>query len=225
MARHSRPDPPATPTLPTLEPGVTLLETETHAIGPLDSLVLDHLLGHGGSAIWVDSGGHAATQQLARIAPSRRLLDRVQVARGFTPFQHYDLVDGLEAQVEPETTLVVVPWVDARYRDGALSRGEPKTMLQSVADRLAALADEAAVPVLVTRKQPDELTQPFDSLSTRSLTYEATAMGPRFVGEEFETLVYSTGNGGVQTTLAFWERVLRQRHELTDRTGTCSGVA
>lgn len=205
-----------TPSLPRLNPGLTLLETETHAVGPIDSLVLDHLLEQDGTAVWVDSHGHATTQQLARLAPSRRLLERVRVARGFTPFQHYELVDGLDEEVGSETALVVLPWIDAPYRDDTLGRGDAAAMLGEVADRLAALTERASVPVLVTLKETDRLIEPFDVLPTHDLLYEATDMGPRFVGDSFETLVYPVDNGGVQTTLAFWERVLQRRHALTE---------
>lgn len=213
------------PSLPGLDPGVTLLETETHAVGPIDSLVLDHLLGQDGMAVWVDSHGHATTQQLARLAPSRRLLERVRVARGFTPFQHYELVDGLDEEVGPETALVVAPWVDAPYRDDTLGHGDATAMMRGVADRLATLAERASVSVLVTLKETDSLTDPFDALSTRDLVYEATELGPRFVGDSFETLVYPVGNGGVQTTLAFWKRVLQRRHALAESETPRPGVA
>ncbi|WP_276258965.1 hypothetical protein [Haloglomus litoreum] len=213
------------PSLPRLDPGVTLLETETHAVGPIDSLVLDHLLGQDGTAVWVDSHDHATTQQLARLAPSRRLLERVRVARGFTPFQHYELVDRLGAEIGPETALVVVPWADAPYRDDSLGRGDTASMMRGVADRLTTLADRASVPVLVTLKKTDSVTEPFDALSTRDLLYEATDLGPRFVGDSFETLVYPVDNGGVQTTLAFWERVLQRRHALAESETPRPGVA
>lgn len=215
----------AVPSLPTLEPEVTLLETETHAVGAIDSLVLDHLLGREGEAIWVDSHGHATTQQLARLAPSQRLLDRVRVARGFTPFQHYSLIEQLADVVGSETTLVVVPWVDAPYRDETLGNTDAAAMVRGVADRLGNLAETASVPVLVTRKRSDALTDPIDALPARTLRYEATEFGPRFVGESFETLVYPTDGGGVQTTLAFWERVLQRRQTLVEETTPRPGVA
>jgi len=214
-----------TPSLPRLNPGVTLLETETHAVGPIDSLVLNHLLGQNGTAVWVDSHGHATTQQLARLAPSRRLLERVRVARGFTPFQHYELLDRLDEEVGPEMALVVVPWVDAPYRDDTLGRGDAASMVRGIADRLARIAERASVPVLVTLKETDGLTEPLDALPTRDLVYEATDMGPRFVGDSFETLVYPVDNGAVQTTLAFWERVLQRRQALVEGKTPQPGVA
>ena len=70
--------------LPQLDDGITLLDVEGSRVVPiLQSLVLDHLLLHDGPAFWVDANGHATTTTLAQIAPSRRLLDRINVARGF----------------------------------------------------------------------------------------------------------------------------------------------
>jgi len=52
-----------------------------------------------GPAFWVDANGHATTTTLSQIAPSRRLLDRIHVARGFTAYQHYGAVSDLPTAV------------------------------------------------------------------------------------------------------------------------------
>lgn len=212
-----------TPELPRLEPGVHCLDCTDSAVGPLHSLVLDHLLTHDGPAYWVDSRGHATTHPLARLAPSQRLLDRVQVARGFTAFQHYSLLDALGDRVtSPDTAadapapgLVVLPAVDALYRDGDLARGEPGRFLESVAERVGALADRSDAPVLLTVQHEDVLTDPLFAVVDDRLECESTRFGPRFVGPDFETLVYRAG-GAIQTTLAFWERVLAARYEAVE---------
>ena len=201
------------PTLPSLPSGVVLLDvtSDERLVGPLDSLALDHLLGHDGDIVWVDSHGHATTQHLSRIAPSQRFLERIRVARGFTAQQHYTLVDRVVEQTPPSTSLVVVPWVDALYRDGDLRRGELRAMLERVADRLVTFAERTGATVLCTRREADELTEPFEAAATERIECQQTRFGPRFVGEEFETLVYELPDGGVQTTLAFWARVVERR--------------
>lgn len=218
------------PTLPTLDSGLVLLETTDNeqAIGPLGSLVLDHLFCSDDRAVWVDSGGHATTQRLARMAPSLGLLERIRVARAFTAYQHYSLVEELDQQlVSPaaRTALVVVPWLDALYRDGDLPTVLAGRMIEHVTERLARLARRANLPVLVTRRQADELTAAIADRATHTIEYQQTAFGPRFVGEAFETLVYE-GNGYVQTTLAFWRRVLERRYDVRDALRvTAEGVA
>ena len=222
------PDPEAVPRLPPLDTGLRLLEAEGRAVGPLDSLVIDHLLRCAGDAVWVDAGGHATTRNLARLAPSLSLLERVRVARAFTAYQHQTLVRRVTESFPPTASLVVVPWVDALYRDGDCSGREAERLVERVTERLAALAAEREVAVLVTRREADDLTAPVADRADATLTCRETRFGPRFVGDGFETLVYEdsegrrlpdgrtrSGDGGwVQTTLAFWARVLERREAM-----------
>jgi hypothetical protein len=198
--RHSRPD----PELPALDDGVTLLRTEERA-GPLCALVVDHLLRSDGAVYWVDAGGHARTDHLARVAPSERLLDRLRLARGFTAHQHHALVDRL---AETGADLFVLPAVDRPYHEET-GYGDRIGLLESVANRLGPLS--RAVPVLLTLTAHDDLTAPVANVVDRTVHHESTAFGPRFAGPGFETLVYPHGDGTVQTTLAFWARVLERR--------------
>jgi len=86
--------------LPSLDDGITLLDIDgSRGVPIVQSLVLDHLLMHGGPAFWVDANGHATTTTLAQITPSQQLLDRIHVARGFTAYQHYGAVDELSTAV------------------------------------------------------------------------------------------------------------------------------
>jgi hypothetical protein len=208
--------------LPSLEPGVNLLENSS--TGPLQSLVLDHLLLHEGQTLWVDSRGQAGTTALARLAPSRRLLERIQVARGFTPYQHYSLVEALQARLETPGTdisLVVVPLLDHHYRSEDLRGLDGGTLVEAVAERLAAIATTHDVPILVTRAEVDDISRPIDRVADTAIACEETRFGPRFVGEEFETLVYRDGRG-YQTTLAFWAEVLAERAATVAATGVSS---
>jgi hypothetical protein len=226
--------------LPTLEAGVTLLDVEGgRGVATVQSLVLDHLLLHDGPAFWVDADGHATTTTLARIAPSRRLLDRIHVARGFTAAQHYGAVRALPAAVNravrhatagggtadrgepprdgdpspPTPSLVVAPAVDARYRDDdAFGAGHAATLLARTLARAVAYADGYDVPVLLTRSERDEFAAPVARAADHHLTCERTRMGPRFVGDDFETLVYPGDDGAFQqTTFAYWRAVLGAR--------------
>ncbi|WP_246986976.1 hypothetical protein [Halorientalis marina] len=209
MRRDDRPE------LPTLESGVQLLDVQATGRGdrlePLAALVVDHLLRTGGRARWVDAGGHARTGPLVRLAPETRLLDRVHVARGFTAHQHAELVRRLRSRVDDGTALLVVPAVDARYREEAGADGQA-LLLRSLA-RLTRLARDHAVPVVVTRRRADDFAAPVERASERVIECERTRFGLRFRTEAFETLVYPQGDGTVQTTLAFWQSVLAARHE------------
>ncbi|WP_158059577.1 P-loop NTPase family protein [Halorussus halophilus] len=215
------------PELPELQSGVHLLEMESddRVTGPLHSLVLDHLLLNDGNACWVDAGGHAVTQSLASLAPSMRTLDRIQVARGFTPNQHYTLLRRLPRQVDEDTSLVVCPDIDQLYRDAETYADEGEELLLRGVATVAGLADRYDIPVLVTRSTRDSFSEPLVAAAEETITVEQTKFGPRFSGSEFETLVYPMGNGVVQTTIAFWKRVLEARQPAYDTAETPQEVS
>ncbi|WP_413229594.1 hypothetical protein [Haloarcula salinisoli] len=226
--------------LPSLADGITLLNVDgSRGVPILQSLILDHLLMHDGPAFWVDANGHATTTTLSQIAPSQRLLDRIHVARGFTAYQHYGAVDELSTAVNqsiqqstgtiqlggqqppgrdddssPHTpSLIVAPAVDAQYRaDDTLSDAHAETLQARTLARLATYADGYDIPVLVTRSTHSEFTAPVATAADHHLECEQTRMGPRFVGDDFETLVYPVDDGAYyQTTFAYWQQLLGAR--------------
>ena len=150
------------PELPTLNEGIHLLETDSRTSGALQSIMLDHLLTHGGSseAVWVDSNGNGSIEPFARLVPSMRVLERVEIARGFTAFQHYSLLNDLAAEVESETALVVLPELDWFYRSDDLHRGEGERMLSAGVTLIEDLHERNEVPILVTRTASDGFSQP-----------------------------------------------------------------
>ncbi len=226
--------------LPSLEDGITLLDTKgDRGVPILQSLVLDHLLLHDGPAFWVDASGHATTTTLAQISPSQRLLDRIHVARGFTAYQHYGAVcdlptavnkaiqmstadvgaagrgaPGRDEDTSPHTpALIVAPAVDAQYRsDDTLSETHAETLQARTLARLVTYAEGYDIPVLVTRNERNEFTEPVTTVADHHLKCEQTRMGPRILGEDFETLVYPVDDGAYyQTTFAYWRQLLAAR--------------
>ena len=212
------------PVLPSLDDGVTLLDVDGRGVPVLQSLALDHLLTHDGPALWVDAAGCARTTTLARVAPTWRLLERVHVARGFTPYQHHaavadvpDAADQVAADADAETpALLVAPVVDGRYRDADdLPREHAHQLLARTLARLRRYSDAYDAPVLLTRAGGDDAGDAFADIVARTadhrLRCEQTAQGPRFVGDDTETLVYPQADGTLQTTLSYWRTVLHQR--------------
>jgi hypothetical protein len=226
--------------LPSLDDGVTLLDVDGgRGVPILQSIVLDHLLLHDGPAFWVDANGHATTTTLSRIAPSQRLLDRIHVARGFTAYQHYGAVCDLPAAVNqsiqdtapdgspcrrqsrnadedasPHTpSLIVAPAIDAQYRDDeTLGETHADTLQARTLARLATYADGYDIPVLVTRTERDDFTAPVAMAADYHLECEHTRMGPRVVGDDFETLLYPVEDGAYYpTTLTYWRQLLAAR--------------
>ena len=200
------------PELPSLDPGITLLETDERMTGSLQSLVLDQLLLEQGSAIWIDAHGHGTTHPLTRITPSMRILDRIHIAQAFTPWQHQSLVQDLAGELTDETTIAVLPALDWFYRSEDLPHGDDERMLSTAAERIVVLAERFEIPVLLTLQTDDTLTAPIHEIADKTIRCKQTKFGPRFAGEEYETLVYPLENGLVQTTLAYWKRILANRH-------------
>ena len=209
---------------PTLSPGVTLLTMDNRAVGALQSLVLDHLLIGDGTAIWVDARNNAITTTLSKLAPSKRVLERISVARGFTPFQHYGIVEDLPEALASTTELVVAPDIDWFYRKAELQAGEGEQMLEDVLERLHHLADTHEIPVLLSRAQQAGVGEIVAAEAEELLTCELTKFGPRFSGDDFETLVFECADGWMQTTLAYWRRLLDIKHPST-LTGEPTGVS
>ena len=213
--------------LPTLEAGVTLLDIDADlGAEPLCALVLDQLLSSGDQAFWVDAGGHVQTSTLATLAPHPQYLERIHVARGFTAYQHASLLDRLPRIVSnaalerTDPALVVVPAMDLLYREDDIPRGQAQELLVQRLATLAGLARGRDLPVVVTRARDDELSEPIEAAAGEILTCQATPFGPRFTSDDTEsdteTLVYHTGDGWLQTTLAFWREILQHRARAVD---------
>jgi len=210
------------PELPSLEAGITLVEAGGDPRLPLQTLLIDHLLLKHGRGVWVGTGKYCTTDTLVSVAPDRRVLNRIDVARGFTPYQHTSLIKNLVRYVDEDTAVVALPDIDAQYRDDDVQGNDSQEMLVRALAQLARVAREHKIPVLCTRAQADEFSQPIEAAASSTLTVQETPMGPRFVGDEFETLVYELDDGWVQTTLAFWQEVLEARQPIHD-TATISG--
>ncbi len=198
--------------LPELEPGITLLEIDASLSRVIHALAVDSVGLSGGDALWIDPGTHAQTAPLVELAPTDRILDRIHIARGFTPFQHVELLRSLPGLVTDRTAVVVVPHLDRYYRDGALFADEGREMLVSGIASLARVAREHEIAVLVTRMTDDDVSEPLETAAHQTLRCESTPFGPRFRTETDETLVYPVEGGlWVQTTLTFWADVLAAR--------------
>lgn len=223
--------------LPSLDSELTLLDIESErGVSVLQSLVLDHLMMHDGPAFWVDSNGCATTTAMHRLAPSRRLLNRIHVARGFTPYQHWAAIRDLPGAVNEHLqekakagacsdwasrptdddpvppTLIVVPAIDAMYRNESPHREVAQSLLARVLAALRRYAEGYDVAVLLTRTREDAFTGPVATAADRTLAVQLTRLGPRFVGDEFETLLYPVDGGEYyQTTLTYWKSILEAR--------------
>lgn len=225
---------------PSLEPGLTLLDIDGgRGVSVLQSLVLDHLLLAPGPVFWIDTHGYATTTSLARLAPSRRLLEKIHVARGFTAYQHYSICcdlpvavarqihhdtrdapnqitrENVDADDSPVTpSLIVVPVLDAQYREeDSLPDEHGRTLQARVLARFHRYAEGYEVPVLITRTDADGFTDSIEHAADYHLRCELTGLGPKFEGNDFETLLFPLDDGMYQTTWAYWQQMLQRRAE------------
>ena len=220
MSRESTNQPSRTesersPLLPSLDPGLHLVDVDDRADGAVQSLAVDHILTSGqtgATATWVDSNGVATTSSLARLIPSRRLLERIHVARAFTPYQHHELVTSLPGMVGDDTSFAVVPEFEFHYRNPDIRFSVAHDLIETGIETLRGLARDRAIPILVTRETTAPLSAPLVEAADSILECELTRFGPRFVGDEFETLVYPV-EGGFQTTLSYWAEILSTRFD------------
>ncbi|RLM63365.1 hypothetical protein [Halorubrum sp. Atlit-26R] len=202
--------------LPELTPGVTLVDVDDDlGVTPVQALLLDQVLGGDGPAFWVDGANQANTTRLRELAPSDRVLDRVKVARGFTPHQHTSLLDRLAGRLDARDSpsLVVATGLDGMYRGADIEGELAKQMFIRAIASVARIARVHDVPVIITRCREDEFSRPLRRAAGTHLQCRATPFGPRFedAAGDVETLVYHTDDGWMQTTLAYWQEVLEHR--------------
>ena len=202
--------------LPELAPGITLVDVDDDlGVTPVQALLLDRVLSSDGPAFWVDGANRANTTRLRELAPADRVLDRIEVARGFTAHQHTSLLDRLAGRLaaRESPSVVVATGLDGMYRaadvDGELAKQMFIRAIASVA-RVARVHD---VPVIVTRCREGDFSRPLRRSAKTHLQCRKTAFGPRFedASGDTETLVYHTEDGWMQTTLAYWREVLEHR--------------
>lgn len=199
--------------IPSLDTGITHVNTDTHTTEVIQSLVLNHLITYAGTARWVDAGGHARTDTMHRLAPNPRLLDKIQVARAFTPHQHFALVEQLTESVDGETTILVLPAINTFYAGDEVMTGEGEEMLHETLQTLHNIVDEHGIPALITTETCGEaLSYVAETYAARTVSCTMTEHGPHFASDTFETLVYP-GNGYVQTTIPLFQAMLREQYQ------------
>ncbi|MDB2242666.1 hypothetical protein [Halorubrum ezzemoulense] len=209
--------------LPELTPGVTLVDIDSDlGVTPVLALLLDQVLGSDGRGNWVDGTNRANTTQLRELAPADRVLDRIDVARGFTAHQHTTLLDRLAGRLDSrdQPSVVVATGLDGMYRGADVDDELTEQLFIRAIAAIARIARVHNVPVVVTRCREDDFSRPLRRAAAAHLQCRATPFGPRFedAAGDIETLVYHTGDGWMQTTLAYWQQVLEHRARMHEAT-------
>lgn len=149
--------------LPELTPGGTLIDVDDDlGVTPVQALLLDHVLGGDGPAYWVDGANRVNTTRLRELPPADRVLDRIEVARGFTAHQHTSLLDRLAERLDAHEppSLVVATGLDGMYRDADIEGELATQMFLRAIAAIARIARVHNVPVVVTRCREDDFSRP-----------------------------------------------------------------
>ena len=195
---------PSSETLPSLEPGITLVRTAEPRSTVLHQLALQTIRQVNGATYWLDARNTASTYALHTLADDERLLRRIRLARAFTAYQHFTLTERLINTVSPRTGCVVLPNAPSLYRDDDVPAHEAAPLFDAVVTALSEVASVYDIPVLVTDAgSADGLAESASTLADAIYRAEATDLGHRIVGEDFETTVYWDETGW-QTTIPYW---------------------
>jgi hypothetical protein len=199
---------PTDATVPSLDPGLTLLDTPDARSTAIHRLALRTVRATDGRTYWLDARNTASTYALYDLAPGERVLRHVRIARAFTAYQHRTLVERVVNTVSPRTGCLVVPNAASLYRDDDVPDHEAEPFLDGALGALADVATAYDLPVLVTDAGPaDALADVLADHAGRRLRCERTGLGYRYEGEDFETTVYRD-DGGWQTTIPYWVELL-----------------
>ena len=197
--------------VPDLEPGVTLLTTPKHRSAALQQLVVSHSLdGQTRQAWWIDSANSFTTHSLLELAPSKRVLEHLQISRAFTGYQQASLVQETVQRTTPLTELVVASNMPHFYRDREVPELTAERLLEATTSLLAELSRACSLPVLVTTYSAvdDQSTEMVRDVANRELHARTTSQGIHYEGDGFKTEVYWVGEGLMQTTIPYWVRLL-----------------
>ena len=197
--------------LPSLKKGINILRTDTDRAEALHSMVINQLLLFGGEAAWIDTGNMCSTHLMSGLSPTENLLDRITVARAFTPYQHFSLVEKLPEMIDRDTELLIVPLANVLYSEDVLNDREGRRMFLKAMEKIGRTAKQHDISVLMTEDPSREMRVPF--INAKELRCQETKMGVRFESENFKTLTY-TGPGYIQTTLMLWELLLKQTYRI-----------
>ncbi len=146
------------------------------------------------TAIWLDVGNEASTYQLAA-ETDEETLDRVQVARAFTPYQHNTLANTIGEMTESSTEMLILPNVDVLYHE--LSSWEKRQMMKdSWAEIKRLTRSEQLKTVYSVRSRKETPSTVLESAGNFILDLE----------EERKKKYYYRDRGSLQTTMNYWRK-------------------
>ena len=161
-----------------------------------------------GKAVWIDSGNNCSTYAL-RSAGTEDLMRRVEIARCFTPYQHFQMIERVEEFIDENVELLVVPEISLLYEDGPFDEYEAEELFQEMWENLLETVEEYDLKLLVSVN--GVFSYLIEGSADNTVNVEETSQGAQYRSNRYRTLVYHRGNY-VQTTVPYW----RHRPEVSE---------
>lgn len=169
------------------------------------ALVAEELRGRSASAVWIDSKNESSTYALSKFG-GKEVLEKVQIGRAFTPFQHHRLIHQLEEFIQENTEILVLPNIDFLYLDGQLKEWEAKELFKETWKKILEVREEYGLKLLVSLSSRDSgLSYAVIDDADNKIQVEATQEGWKYDSQDFEQYAYRDG-GEVQTTVPYWHQ-------------------
>ena len=192
---------------PEVEKGINLVR-KPGRMPALQALTAKSLAGKQSKAVWADVKNEASTYALAGQKPS--LLEKVEIGRAFTPFQHHKLVHELEDFIDSDTEVLVVPHFPLLYLSGSTNEWESEELFEESWNEVKRLQKKYGLKVIVTVPNSEsQLCLKVEADAGKVIEVEKTSSGWKYSSEDFDTRAYRKNSKIFQTTIRFWERVER----------------
>jgi hypothetical protein len=180
-------------TVPELQQGLNVVKCGRGS-AVIHRIALEHLSRNRGQLKWVDSGNQAVSRIFRKVKPRDVSLSRVRVARAFTAYQHYRLMEKVEGADQ-----VVLPLVNHLYEDSEVGYWDGMEMLESGLENLDGT-------VLASVSGDSDQACLVESMADNVVEVKRTGSGVNISSDGFETPFYRT-HGEIQTTLTHWREV------------------
>ncbi len=191
-----------------LENGVNLIVHKGDKDSVLHNITAQKTGKHGYKALWIDTENHGSSYQLAA-AGNQEVLDKVEIARAFTTYQHYTLVQRIDEYIKPDTELILLPSIDGLYETGQLNEDESRELLKQSLNHLNNLAENKNLEIAATlsKKGKGEYHGLVETKSVKKVEADSQMLGKDLVEES------GYGYRVLQTRIPDW---IENREELKE---------
>lgn len=199
-------------TSPELVKGINLIRKPEN-LPVFQALVAKELEGKNSSAVWIDAKNESSTYAISSIG-SQELLEKVHIGRAFTPFQHNELIRGLEEFIMEDTEVLVLPNVTFLYEDGQANEWEAKELFESAWSKIKEFQRNHDLKVITSLPaECSTFNHILEVEKDNEIEVKPTDSGLKYDSKSYEHLVYHD-SGSLQTTIPFWNRKTRENSKL-----------